>query len=159
LNGSGPIPVSCERAVLCTPGNVDEFVSGIDHLVRQPQTCRQLGSNARRAAEKDFSWNRHVERLWEFAGRQLTTMHTSVPKSAIPRLSTGDDYKDEIQKQWDNNPCGSHYVKQASSHTLQWFKEVEAYRYGTYAPWMPKTMEFTRHSGKKILEIGGGMGT
>lgn len=75
------------------------------------------------------------------------------------QIQTGDDYKDEVQEQWDNNPCGSHYAKGAPEHTLDWFLEVERYRYEEYAPWMFETMEFAQHSGKRVLEIGGGMGT
>src|SRR5262245_28090592 len=83
-------------------------------------------------------------------------VHRSEP---ISPLSTGDDYKDEVQNQWDNNPCGSQYGKQAQPHTLEWFKEIERHRYQDYAPWMVETMEFALHSGKKLLEIGGGIGT
>lgn len=75
------------------------------------------------------------------------------------QIRTGDDYKDEVQCQWNNNPCGSHYAKEAPRHTLEWFMEIERYRYDEYAPWMHETMEFARHSGKRILEIGGGVGT
>ena len=74
-------------------------------------------------------------------------------------LDTGDSYKDEVQDQWDNNPCGSHYAKEASKNTLEWYLEVERYRYEEYAPWMRETMEFARHAGESVLEIGGGLGT
>jgi ubiquinone/menaquinone biosynthesis C-methylase UbiE len=77
----------------------------------------------------------------------------------MPRVPTGDVYKDEVQNQWDNNPCGSHYVKDATEHTLDWYLEAERYRYGEYAPWMRETMEFTLHRGEDVLEVGGGMGT
>jgi ubiquinone/menaquinone biosynthesis C-methylase UbiE len=50
-------------------------------------------------------------------------------------------------------------VKEAEPHTLPWFLEAEAYRYAEYAPWMAETMEFARHAGDHVLEIGGGMGT
>ena len=76
-----------------------------------------------------------------------------------PSVATGDAYKDEVQRQWDNDPAGSHYVKNARKHSLQWFLEAEAYRYGAYAPWMAEVMEFAGHAGKRVLEIGGGMGT
>ena len=79
--------------------------------------------------------------------------------STSVKIQTGDDYKDEVQDQWDNNPCGSHYAKDAPRHTLDWFLEVERYRYDEYAPWMHETMEFAKHSGERVLEIGGGMGT
>ncbi len=76
-----------------------------------------------------------------------------------PSIETGDAYKDEVQRQWDNDPAGSHYVKTAERHSLQWFVEAETYRYRDYAPWMAEVMEFDRHSGEKVLEVGGGMGT
>jgi len=74
-------------------------------------------------------------------------------------IATGDDYKDETQRQWDNDPCGSHYVAGASRHTLEWFTKIEEHRYGEYGPWMPELMEFAQHGGQDVLEIGGGMGT
>ena len=74
-------------------------------------------------------------------------------------LATDDKYKVETQKQWDVDACGSHYVQNAAQDTLDWYLEAETYRYGTYAPWMPRVMEFDKYSGKKVLEIGAGMGT
>ena len=79
--------------------------------------------------------------------------------SEIAKLQTGDVYKDEVQNQWDQDACGSHYVEHAAPDTLEWFLEAERYRYGIYAPWMFDVMEFDRHAGEHILEIGGGMGT
>lgn len=74
-------------------------------------------------------------------------------------LETGDFFKDEVQRQWDRDACGSHYVKEAEAGTLDFYLEAERYRYGVYAPWMHEVMEFARHPGKKVVEIGGGMGT
>ncbi len=74
-------------------------------------------------------------------------------------IETGDRYKNEVQNQWNEDACGSHYVKGAQPGTLEWYKEAEAYRYGTYAPWMPELMEFARHRGHKVLEVGAGLGT
>jgi ubiquinone/menaquinone biosynthesis C-methylase UbiE len=47
----------------------------------------------------------------------------------------------------------------APRRTLEWYLEVEQYRYGEYAPWMFDVMEFGRHNGESVLEIGGGLGT
>jgi ubiquinone/menaquinone biosynthesis C-methylase UbiE len=74
-------------------------------------------------------------------------------------LQTGDEYKDQVQKQWNYNPVGSQHARQSQPHTLEWFLEVEKHRYGVYAPWMPATMEMAAHAGRDVLEIGGGMGT
>src|SRR5262249_39795402 len=74
-------------------------------------------------------------------------------------LRTDDPYKDEVQRQWDRDACGSQYVKEAETGTLDWYLEVERYRYGTYAPWMLELMEFGSYAGKNVLEIGAGLGT
>lgn len=84
---------------------------------------------------------------------------TMTTEPAPGRAGIVDPYKDEARRQWDNDPCGSHYVKEARLHTLDWYLEAEAYRYQRYAPWMPRTMEFAMHRGERVLEIGGGIGT
>ena len=156
----GPPGVIAERGVLCEPGNVDEFVSAVCGLAQYPNVARALGANARAAAQSEFSWEAHVRRLWASAAGELTPALTaSAAASTAARIETGDPYKDQVQNQWNNNPVGSQYVKHAQAHTLQWFLEVEAHRYGEYGPWMPEVMEFDRHAGQRVLEIGGGMGT
>jgi glycosyltransferase involved in cell wall biosynthesis/ubiquinone/menaquinone biosynthesis C-methylase UbiE len=146
------IEVTNQRAVLCTPGDVSEFVTAVVGLLQRPALWGQLGANSRQAVADHYSWTRHVARLWPFLASESLGAHA-------PAIRTGDAYKDQVQKQWDNDPAGSHYVKAAEPHTLDWFREAEAYRYGEYAPWMHETMEFARHPGKELLEIGGGMGT
>ncbi len=70
----GPrVSVSNERAVLCKPGDVTEFVDAVAFLVERPDICEALGRNARLAAEREFSWERHIERLWNFAVERMPT--------------------------------------------------------------------------------------
>jgi glycosyltransferase involved in cell wall biosynthesis/ubiquinone/menaquinone biosynthesis C-methylase UbiE len=144
--------VTGQRAVLCVPGDVDGFVAGVVGLARRPDLACLLGRNARQAVADHYSWERHVARLWTFAA--------GLPRdSGASEVDTGDRYKHEIQNQWNNNPVGSETARSAQPHTLEWFKEVERYRYDVYAPWMPRVMEFARHAGETVLEVGGGMGT
>jgi glycosyltransferase involved in cell wall biosynthesis/ubiquinone/menaquinone biosynthesis C-methylase UbiE len=154
----GAPAVGAHRAVLCEPGNVDEFVRAVGALATYPDVTRALGANARAAAQFEFSWEAHVRRLWAAAAGESQPVAAAAP-SAPARIETGDAYKDQVQNQWNNNPVGSQYVKHAQAHTLQWFLEVEAHRYGEYGPWMPEVMEFDRHAGKRLLEVGAGMGT
>jgi ubiquinone/menaquinone biosynthesis C-methylase UbiE len=79
--------------------------------------------------------------------------------SRTASIDTGDEYKDRVQDQWNQNPVGSQHARESQPHTLDWFLEVERHRYGVYAPWMPDVMEFSQHAGHDLLEIGGGMGT
>ena len=163
------VTVTDERAVLCKPGDVTDFATGVVGLLSLPEVAAGLGRNARSAVLNQFSWARHVERLWPvltgarsvdeegFASTRAAASQIVPP--TLTKIQTGDEYKDQVQNQWNNNPVGSQYVKKADPHTLEWFLEVEAHRYGEYGPWMPDTMEFARHRGDQVLEIGGGMGT
>lgn len=146
------LTVTNERSVLCTPGSVDEFVAGVIGLARRPDVAGALGRNARQAVADHYSWEQHVARLWRFA--------SGIPRDSGAReVETGDAYKGQVQNQWNNNPVGSETARTAQPHTLEWFQEVERYRYDIYAPWMPGVMEFAAHAGEQVLEVGGGMGT
>ena len=67
--------------------------------------------------------------------------------------------KVEIQKQWDNDPCGAVTVKDRAVGTLEFYREARRHRYEDYAPWMPGVMGFKEFSGKQILEVGVGLGS
>jgi ubiquinone/menaquinone biosynthesis C-methylase UbiE/glycosyltransferase involved in cell wall biosynthesis len=182
------VSVTHERSVLCKPGDVDEFVEAVVKLSRRPEVVRRLGCNARQAVMDTYSWRQHVAHLWTFVrgqgdrqiwGRRprlgaslrqkwshLVLHSTPAPAPVVPSrelaspsVVTGDAYKDEVQRQWDNDPAGSHYVQGVEKHSLEWFLEAEQYRYRDYAPWMAEVMEFAGHAGEHVLEVGGGMGT
>jgi len=64
---------------------------------------------------------------------------------------------DEVKKYWDQRPCN---IKHSSSKigSRQYFDEVEARKY-FIEPHIPRFAEFEKWQGKKILEIGCGIGT
>src|SRR4029077_9250882 len=64
--------VSRERAVLCAPGDVDQFVRGVVALAAQPDLARALGRNAHDAARDHYCWTRHVANLWLFLRGDMT---------------------------------------------------------------------------------------
>src|SRR5262245_17771417 len=43
--------------------------------------------------------------------------------------------------------------------TLQWFLHIEHQRHARKARWIPRLLEFSKHSGETLLGIGSGMGT
>jgi glycosyltransferase involved in cell wall biosynthesis/ubiquinone/menaquinone biosynthesis C-methylase UbiE len=155
--------VGVERAVLTTPGDVDEFVEAVVGLVERPDVSDALGRNARQAVLDRYSWQRHVENIWRFVHdgtRPAAFAAERVPAQRdFARVATGDAYKEEVQNQWNNNPVGPQYARVTRPHTLEWFQEIEAHRYGVYGPWMPEVMEFAGHAGEQVLEIGAGIGT
>jgi ubiquinone/menaquinone biosynthesis C-methylase UbiE len=97
-------------------------------------------------------------RLGGRLARLLASVQTTKAEPTAEIL-TGDGYKDQVQTQWNTNPVGSHYARESQPHTREWFLEIERHRYGVYAPWMPRMMEFADHAGQDVLEIGGGIGT
>ena len=157
---AGQPAVTNQRAVLCKPGDLEEFVEAVVRLVA---VARRVPRWAAMPARRYWIITRGSSTSpgsGSFCRSATTPAHRAPDdKTHLDRIATGDGYKDEVQNQWNNNPCGSHYVKKASAHTLDWFLEAERYRYGEYAPWMPAVMEFSQHAGEEVLEIGGGMGT
>lgn len=154
----GRVPVvTDQRAVLCQPGSIEEFVDGVIALCRHPDLARRLGANARQAIIDHYSWDRHVDRLLDFLG-SVSARETGAAPAGTIQAQTGEWYKDEVQNQWDNDPCGSHYIGSATLDRAEWFRKIREHRYGVYAPWMPEVMEFDRHPGKRVLEVGGGLG-
>jgi SAM-dependent methyltransferase len=67
------------------------------------------------------------------------------------------DWKIEAVKQWDHDPCGADAEVPFCSPLF--FKRVEEERYDRYAPWMKGVMGFDRYRGKRVLEVGFGLGT
>lgn len=67
------------------------------------------------------------------------------------------DWKSEAVKQWNSDPCGA--IGGHELGTREFFAEVERDRYDAYAPWMRSVMGFDRYAGKRLLEVGFGLGT
>ena len=147
------LTVTDQRSVLCTPGNVDEFVAGVVGS-RAPSATSPARSAATRARRSPITIR------GSGTSRGCGRSRAGCRATAAPgEVETGDAYKGQVQNQWNNNPVGSETARSAQPHTLEWFQEVERYRYDVYAPWMPRVMEFAEHAGEQVLEVGGGMGT
>ncbi len=66
----------------------------------------------------------------------------------------------DVRAFWEHEPCGTApaIVGDAPSHTREWFEQVERYRYEV-EPFIHSVAQFTRHRGKRMLEVGVGAGT
>ncbi len=47
----------------------------------------------------------------------------------------------------------------AEPYSLQWFLNIEAHRHGRHGRWIPRLLEFAKHSGETLLGLGTGLGT
>jgi ubiquinone/menaquinone biosynthesis C-methylase UbiE len=67
---------------------------------------------------------------------------------------------DKVRLFWEQEPCGSGQtiVGDISPLTIEWFEQIEEYRYKK-EPFIHSVAQFSRHHGKKVLEVGVGAGT
>lgn len=71
-----------------------------------------------------------------------------------------DKDKLEAQKQWNATPCGTgDYLSGLTYGSLEYFEAIRRSRYEITDTWMKKTIDFGMANGKKLLEIGHGIGT
>ena len=70
-----------------------------------------------------------------------------------------DKAKLEAQKQWNRDPCGASTTGELEQGSWEFFETAMRFRYTDYAPWMHDAIGFQNFSGKKVLEIGPGLGT
>jgi SAM-dependent methyltransferase len=67
-------------------------------------------------------------------------------------------YADNLYE-WESLRTGLRPRVCAEPFSLQWFLEIESARHGRYGAWIPRLLEFTRHSGERLLGLGDGLGT
>lgn len=65
--------------------------------------------------------------------------------------------KEAVQCYWDRQPCGTQFTDLPWG-TQEFFAEVERFRYHVQ-PFMHRLIGFERYAGKRVLEIGCGLGT
>ncbi|MFB0527089.1 MAG: class I SAM-dependent methyltransferase [bacterium] len=66
-------------------------------------------------------------------------------------------FKEKVRKYWNNQPCGTEGTHFPEG-SLDFFEEVENYRH-TMESVIHSFVQFTRWHGKKVLEVGCGLGT
>lgn len=67
--------------------------------------------------------------------------------------------KEEAKRQWNVDFCGAERGEDHEPGSLGFFLAVERDRYEDYAPWLAETIGFSRYAGRRVLEVGGGLGT
>jgi ubiquinone/menaquinone biosynthesis C-methylase UbiE len=67
---------------------------------------------------------------------------------------------DEVAAYWEKEPCGTSpdIVGERHRYSKEWFEAVERHRYEV-EPCIHDVAQFSRHAGKRVLEVGVGAGT
>ncbi|MCI0707113.1 MAG: class I SAM-dependent methyltransferase [Ignavibacteriae bacterium] len=68
-----------------------------------------------------------------------------------------EQLKQKVREYWNANPCGTQFAH-TDWGTKEFFDEVERFRYSSQ-PFMKELVGFDRFAGKRLLEIGCGLGT
>jgi len=58
-----------------------------------------------------------------------------------------------------NPPAALRPAAMNEPYTLQWFLNIESQRHGRHGRWIPRLLEFAKHSGETLLGLGHGLGT
>ena len=72
-------------------------------------------------------------------------------------MSLDQSVKQAVSEYWDRNPCGAFAADERSSQRL-FFEQVARYRYASQ-PFMRRLINFDGYPGKRVLEVGCGLGT
>jgi ubiquinone/menaquinone biosynthesis C-methylase UbiE len=68
--------------------------------------------------------------------------------------------KRDAQQHWNATPCGSgEYLESLEYGSKEYFDEVRRSRYSVTDTWMLETIDFSIANGKKLLEVGHGLGS
>jgi ubiquinone/menaquinone biosynthesis C-methylase UbiE len=67
---------------------------------------------------------------------------------------------EKVRSFWEEEACGTSpdLINATEYQSKEWYDEVESYRYSV-EPFIHSIAQFTRHDGKRVLEIGVGAGT
>jgi SAM-dependent methyltransferase len=70
------------------------------------------------------------------------------------------DLNQQVRAFWEQEPCGTGIDIAGGLQPLsrEWFERIESHRYAV-EPFIHSVAQFTRHRGKKILEVGVGAGS
>ncbi len=92
--------------------------------------------------------------LWEDGGPSLVNGATV---GRVASQSHSDAFASRLFAAETMQP-GRKARELAEPYTLQWFLEAEGVRYGRHGRWLPRLLEFGKHSGESLLGLGDGLG-
>jgi SAM-dependent methyltransferase len=101
-------------------------------------------------------------RVWEgWVPTAVQELPAPVPGDLLPGPQQWTHYADQLYAREALNPAAPRPPTDegAEPYTLQWFLHVENQRHGRQGRWIPRLLEFAKHSGETLLGLGNGLGT
>jgi SAM-dependent methyltransferase len=101
-------------------------------------------------------------RLWE--GWQTSVLQDPRPSPSgriLPGPHNPAEFADRLYAYESLNPTAAspNADEGAEPYTLQWFLNIENTRHSRHGRWIPRLLEFAKHSGETLLGLGNGLGT
>jgi ubiquinone/menaquinone biosynthesis C-methylase UbiE len=99
-------------------------------------------------------------RLWD-GGTADADASVYSPGQSLAGPHAPRDFADRLYAYEALNPTasGPRSGEGAEPYTLQWFLNIENQRHGRQGRWIPRLLEFSKHSGETLLGLGHGLGT
>ncbi len=106
-------------------------------------------------------------RLWQGPARSVLGEPSGWPRPPAPALthdqlhslSPADLAEHLFALEVLNPPADRHREEEPEPFTLQWYLHVEAQRHARRGRWIPRLLEFSKHTGETLLGLGHGLGT
>lgn len=86
------------------------------------------------------------------------------PPTPVSNLSGPHNPRDFAQKLYafeslQPTPARPRAAEAPEPYSLQWFLDIENRRHSKHGRWIPRLLEFAKHSGETLLGVGHGLGT
>src|SRR6266849_5863882 len=101
-------------------------------------------------------------RLWEgWVPTAVQELPTPVQGNGLYGPQQWLHYADQLYACEALNPAGGspRTDEGAEPYSLQWFLNIENQRHSRQGRWIPRLLEFAKHSGETLLGLGNGLGT
>lgn len=70
------------------------------------------------------------------------------------------NYRAETRKQWNRTPCGTgNFLGHVEAESCAYFDRIRSHRHEVSDTWIPRLIPFAAAKGKRLLEIGHGIGS
>jgi 2-polyprenyl-3-methyl-5-hydroxy-6-metoxy-1,4-benzoquinol methylase len=142
-----------ENALFVAPRAPEELGLTVERLLRDPELRARMG-RANQEKVKLFA-PEQAAAVYRAALTEIASGANGAAGGAAARSEQAPQIE-EIRRFWEQNPCGNETSDVADR--LEYFRGLERFRYDL-APWIPEAAGFDRYAGKRVLEIGCGMGT
>lgn len=149
------------KIILALNGNTTDDLyqlSSADILVMSKSSFSRLAnfySTGIKIIKEKFWHTLTADTIFTDGGGQINEEKINFIKNRMK--SKTSNLKTEVKNYWNNRPCNINHSKK-SFLSKEYFDEVESKKYFV-EPHIPKFAEFDKWKGKKVLEIGCGIGT